>query len=341
MGRIMKAYIDDIEYFVPANKLSNDDLALINPEWNVDRIFDKTGINNRYIVDMDQTATDLAVEACKLLLKKTLELKGSIDYIIFCTQSPDHFLPTSACLIQERLGLNQTIGAIDVNQGCSGFVYSLGLAKGLIETGQAKNILVITSETYSKYINDKDKSVKTLFGDAAACTLIKACQDSGREFISNPVYGTNGKGAKSLIVPDGGSRTPISDKSYLEETDESNNTRNQSNLFMNGRDVFTFTLQTVPLVFNQILEKEKMTINDLDVVIFHQANKFILDSLQKKLKIPEEKMHRSYAEFGNTVSSTIPIGLKKEIGEKNKGSRIALLLGFGVGLSWAGNIVRY
>jgi len=339
----MKAYIYDIEYFVPSNRLSNDDLSAINPDWNLNRIYDKTGISNRYLSNKDQTATDLAVEAGRLLLEKNSDLKDTVDYLILCTQSSDYYLPSSACLIQERLGLKQTIGAIDVNQGCSGFVYSLGLAKGLIETNQAKNILVITADTYSKYINDKDKSVKTLFGDAAACTLIKAIDESDDEFVSNPVYGTNGKGAQHLIVPDGGARNPISDKSYYEDKDDSNNIRSQANLFMNGREIFIFTSSTVPVVFNEILEKEKMTLNDIDVVIFHQANKFILDSLQKKLKIPEEKMHRSYQEFGNTVSSTIPIGLKKEIVKnKNKrGSRTALLLGFGVGLSWAGNIVKY
>ena len=339
----MKVYIDEIEYFVPNNKLSNEDLSAINPDWKVDKIYDKTGISNRYIANKDQTATDLAVEAGKILLGKYPNLTETVDYIILCTQSSDYYLPSSACLIQERLGLRQTTGAIDVNQGCSGFVYSLGLAKGLIETNQAQNILVLTADTYSKYINEKDKSVRTLFGDAGACVLIKAKESSDETFISNPVYGTNGKGAKYLIVPHGGARNPISDESYLEEEDDSNNIRNQSNLFMNGREIFTFTLSAVPVVFKEILEKEQMTLDDIDVVIFHQANKFILDTLQKKLKIPEEKMHRSYEAYGNTVSSTIPIGLKKEKlkNNNNSKSRIALLLGFGVGLSWAGNIVKY
>ena len=337
----MKAYIDDIEYFVPDNKVSNEDLSTINPDWDVERIFEKTGISNRYVASKDQTATDLAVEAGKKLLEKQPDLKDTVDYLILCTQSSDYYLPSSACLIQERLGLQQTIGAIDVNQGCSGFVYSLGLAKGLIETNQANEILVITADTYSKYINDRDKSVKTLFGDAAVCTLIMGGADD--EFISNPVYGTNGKGAKNLIVPDGGARNPVSDRSYCEEKDESNNIRNRTNLFMNGREIFTFTLSTIPAVFNNILEKENMTLDDIDIVIFHQANKFMLDSLQRKLKIPEEKIHRSYQEFGNTVSSTIPIGLKMEMLKNNNSSRkrVALLLGFGVGLSWAGVIVKF
>ena len=337
----MKAYIDDIEYFVPSNKLSNEDLSEISPEWDVDKIFEKTGISNRFIAGKDQTAVDLAVSAATKLFEKRPELSNLVDFVILCTQSPDYYLPTSACLIQERLGLRQTVGAIDVNQGCSGFVYSIGLAKGLIETKQAEYVLVITADTYSKYINEKDKSVRTLFGDAAACTLIKG-SSSNEELISRPIYGTNGKGGKHLIVPHGGSRNPISNKSREEKRDTSNNVRSNADLFMNGREIFTFTLTAVPRVFKQILERENLTLDDIDVVILHQANKFILDSVQKKLNIPEEKMHRSYGEFGNTVSSTIPIGLKQELLKANNNTnRKALLLGFGVGLSWAGNIVKY
>lgn len=338
----MKAYIDDIEYFVPDNRLSNEDLSDINPEWNVEKIVEKTGISNRFVVDKNQTATDLAVSAAEKLLRKTPEFKCLIDYVILCTQSPDYHLPTSACIIQDRLGLSQSVGAIDVNQGCSGFVYSIGLAKGLIETKQATHVLVITADTYSKYINLQDKSVRTLFGDAAACTLIRG-MDSDNELITRPIYGTNGKGAAHLIVPDGGSRNPISETSSIERRDDSNNVRSSSNLFMNGREIFTFTLTAVPRVFQQILERENLVLDDVDVVVFHQANKLILDSIQKKLKIPEDKMHRSYGEFGNTVSSTIPIGLKQEFmkGGDNPGNRTALLLGFGVGLSWAGNIVKF
>ncbi len=157
----MKAYIDDIEYFVPTNKLSNKELSSINPDWDLERIYEKTGISNRYVASKNQTATDLAVEAGKKLLEKKPYLKDTIDYLILCTQSSDYYLPSSSCLIQERLGLHQNIGAIDVNQGCSGFVYSLGIAKGLIETNQASNVLIFTADTYSKYINDRDKSVKT------------------------------------------------------------------------------------------------------------------------------------------------------------------------------------
>ena len=155
-----QSYIDLVEYFVPPSKLTNEKLVQENPSWEVDKIYEKTGIKNRYIADNNITATDLAVEAGKFFFDKYPEKKLEIDYLIFCTQSPDYFLPTSACLIQDRLGLRTEIGAVDINQGCSGFVYALSLAKGLIESDQVKNVLIITSETYSKYINDKDKNCK-------------------------------------------------------------------------------------------------------------------------------------------------------------------------------------
>ena len=335
------SYIDKIEFFVPPTKLTNKKLVDENPSWDVDKIYNKTGIKNRYIADINTTATDLAVHAGKKFFEKYPEKKEEIDYLIFCTQSPDFFLPTSACLIQDRLGLRTGIGAIDINQGCTGFVYALSLAKGMIESDQVKNVLIITSETYSKYINDKDKSVRTLFGDAACCIFVDSKKDD-KEHISKILHGTDGEGSKHLIVPHGAHKNPINESSYIESEDSSKNIRSHANLYMNGAAIYTFTLTKIPKLFNEILELNEMTINDIDVCIFHQANKFVLDAIQRKLKIPDSKMHRSYEEFGNTVSSTIPIGIKIEqnLKEEDK-KKTALILGFGVGLSWAGTIIKF
>jgi len=336
----MKAKIIDIEYYIPEKTVSNADLVEENPSWNIDKIYEKTGINNRYIANKNQTSVDLAVEAGNKILNKGY--RDVVDYIILCTQSPDYFLPTSACILQDRLGLGQAVGAIDVNQGCSGFIYSLGLAKGLIESNQAKNVLVLTAETYSKFIHPKDKSVRTLFGDAASCALISAVNDDKVKYISEPVYGTDGSMYDSLIVPDGGMKNPYNNSSYDEYEDKSSNIRSSSNLYMDGNNIFLFTLSKVPKLYSEVLEKESLTKDDIDIFILHQANKFMLDSLQKKLDIPDEKMHRSYQNFGNTVSSTIPIGLKIEMENmQSKEIKCAMLLGFGVGLSWAGLVVRF
>lgn len=336
----MKSYLKEIEFFVPPQKLTNDDLKRDNPSWDMKKISEKIGINTRYIVDEEVTAVDLAISAGKVFFEKYNDEKQLVDYLIFCTQSPDYFLPTSACIIQNALGLRSEIGAIDVNQGCSGFVYSLSLAKGLIESDQAKNVLIITSETYSKYINKNDKSVRTLFGDASACALV-ASTDSTNEKISKVIHGTDGSGAGHLIVPHGAHRYPLDESSKVLMKDDNNNIRTSSNLYMNGNAVYLFTLSKIPKIFNQILEENDLTLSDLDLIVFHQANKFILDTLQKKLKIPEEKLHRSYEDYGNTVSSTIPIGLKLEMDRNESSNEITcLILGFGVGLSWAGAIIK-
>ena len=336
----MKAFIKNIEFHVPNKTITNQDLVKENPDWDIDKIYKLTGISNRHIVE-NETATDLAVKAGEKFFSKHSETFLKVDYLILCTQSPDYFLPTSACLIQSRLGLSKSIGAIDVNQGCSGFVYSLGLAKGLIESNQASNVLIITSETYSKFINKRDKSIRTLFGDAAACTLVSS--SNGREKKISPItHGTDGSGGDHLIVPDGGMRSPISKDSFTEFVDKNNNVRSAANLYMNGSAILTFTLSKIPGVFQSILEKNNVTCEDIDLVVFHQANKSMLDRLQKKLQIPDKKMHRSYENFGNTVSSTIPIGLKLEMDKRENGKVItALILGFGVGLSWAGTIIKF
>ncbi len=334
----MNAYIKAIEYYLPPNVVSNEDLIIQNPDWNVKKISDLTGINDRHIVT-DETSVDLGESAAKKLFKKHINIRDKIDYLIFCTQSPDYFLPTSACILQDKLGLNTNIGAVDVNQGCSGFVYSLGLAKGLIESKQCENVLIITSETYSKFINPKDKSVRTLFGDGA-CAILVSTQDCNETGIFPVIHGTDGSGYAQLIVPHGGARNPLSNDSYGEMEDESGNIRSESNLYMNGRAIHNFTIKKIPKVFEETLGRSGLELEDIDSVIFHQANKFILNNLQKKINIPEEKIHRSYESIGNTVSSTIPIGLAKEK-EKRKSVSTYLLLGFGVGLSWAGSIVRY
>ena len=336
---IMAAYISAVDVFFPTESLTNEDLEKSFPEWSVGKIESKTGIRNRYIAGESQSVSDLAVGAALNLFRNSNIDKSKIDFILLCTQSPDYVLPTTACIVHERLSLEKACGAMDFNLGCSGFVYGLGLAKGLIESGQCKNVLLITSEVYSKHIHPLDKSVRTIFGDGAAATLIS---DDGeqRENIGCFVYGTDGSGAKNLIIPDGGIRSPLSPSSFVEATDSSGNVRTPSNLYMHGSEIFTFTLKSVPLAIDQLCEKSSLSLDDFDYFIFHQANKFMLEQLRVNLKIPKDKFLTSYENYGNTVSSTIPIGLF-EAANKNQfkpGDRI-LLIGFGVGYSWAATYI--
>lgn len=329
----MKANIKAISYYLPESVLTNDLINQEFPEWGIEKISSKTGINARHISAKDEFSSDMGVKAAEKLFAEHNIDRSQIDFLLFCTQSPDYFLPTTACIIQEKLGLETTIGALDFNLGCSGFVYGLSLAKGLIAGEMAKNVLLITSETYSKFIHPKDKSNKTIFGDAAAATLISS--EKGFYTLGNFIFGTDGKGAENLIVKQGGMRFPVSDKNE-DIVDEFGNVRNDKNLFMNGTEIFNFTGEFVPQLTEAILEKSNLTKEDIDLFVFHQANKYMLNHLRKKIKIPEEKFFIAMEECGNTVSSTIPIALyEAQIQGKVDNCKNVILAGFGVGYSWA------
>lgn len=334
------ACIAAIATHLPDTVLSNAQLAEEFPGWSVDKILEKTGIQERRIASADETALDLGVAAAERLFSTHPEARDAFDFVILCTQAPDYILPSSACLLQHRLGLGTHVGALDVNLGCSGFVYGVALAAGLISAGAAQSVLLVTADTYSKYINPRDKSVRTLFGDGAAATLIQS-DPSGDAALGPFTFGTDGSGADSLIVPAGGFRRPRDSASAEEVEDRSGNIRSADQLFMDGGAVMTFTLREVPRMFAALLRVAKVEANDLSAVILHQANKFMLDSLAKKLHLADAQMPRCYERIGNTVSSTIPFVLEQEMaaGRLHRGSQIALL-GFGVGLSWAGAIVK-
>lgn len=339
-----KAYIKAISYYLPDSNLTNEYLAAQYPEWSVEKIVSKTGIRERRIAANDETAVDLAVRAIEQFFKEHDFDRNKIDFLILCTQSPDYLLPSSACILQDRVRLPVNIGAFDINLGCSGFIYGLGVAKGLVETGQAKNIMFVTSDTYSKFIHPKDKSVRTLFGDAAAVTVISAKDESDDsiENIGPFEYGTDGSGAENLIVPHGGAKYPRSEKSSIEFEDKNGNIRSPENLYMNGAEIFTFSMNSVSKLLKGLSSAAGLEKEDIDYFVFHQANKFILDSIKRREDLPEDKLLRYYENIGNTVSSSIPIALY----EANKGGKllhgaVIAAVGFGVGYSWGGTIIRW
>ncbi len=337
----LHAHIKDIAVHFPSHVLSNQQLAELYPDWSAQKIFEKTGIAERRIAGEGETAGDLAFEAAEKLFSRGDISGADIDFVIFCTQAPDYLLPTTACLLQHKLGIPRHAGALDVNLGCSGFVYGLSLAKGLIESGSAHSVLLLTADTYSKYIHPKDKSVRTLFGDAAAATLIVA-RDCEQERIGPFVFGTDGSGAKNLIVEAGLYRMPKSPETSLERQDEYGNIRTLEHLYMNGPEVMAFSLSEVPKAAAQLLQKAKKEKEDIDFYVLHQANKFMLEALRKKLKISEEKMPISIEGCGNTVSSSIPIALfeLRDQGRLKENNRI-MLIGFGVGYSWAACLLNF
>ena len=336
----MKIGIKAIEYYLPDAVITNDDLASIYEEWTPEKILEKTGIQQRHISGANETAADMACFAAEKLFQEHNIDRTDIDFVILATQSPDYYLPTSACLLQHRLGLSQKVGAIDFNLGCSAYIYGLAMAKSLIFSGVARNVLLLMAETYTKYIHPMDKTNRTIFGDGAAATLICAGEDVAE--IGMFDLGTNGNGAEHLIVPAGGARTPRNQASGAAEVDDTGSVRSKDNLFMSGADVFNFTIEVVPKTVNEILQKEKLKQEDINLFVFHQANKFMLDYLRKKIKIEKEKFYINLTDTGNTVSATIPIALKRaqEDGRLNKGDKV-MLVGFGVGLSWGSTILTW
>lgn len=338
-----KAYLQQIEHYLPEIMIDNELLSREHPEWSVEKIAAKTGIQSRRYAAPDETSGDLACKAAEKFFSNTGVDRAAIDYLILCTQSPDYFLPTTACIIQDRLGLKKSLGAVDINLGCSGFVYGLGLAKGLVSSEQANNILLITSETYSKFIHPEDKKNKTLFGDAAAATLISAdpAGSSIAGALQNFSYETDGGGAGNLIVKSGAFRQPDKGKA-ISVYQEGEFISNDDFLFMDGKAIFDFTVFHVPALIKKCLEKNKCTMEDIDVFIFHQANEFMLETVRKFAKIPKEKFYTYLQNCGNTVSSTIPIALQNACkdGVVRKGNKV-LLCGFGVGLSMGACVVQF
>lgn len=326
----MKAFIKDMAYYLPEKVLTNEELVSDFPEWTVEKIASKVGIAERHVAQKTETAADLAVKAASILFEERKIDKSTIDFVLFCTQSPDYFLPTSACLIQHRLGIATTAGALDFNLGCSGYVYGLSLAKGLIAGCIARNVLLLTGETYSKHLHPRDKGNRTIFGDAASATLISV---DGICEIGNFSLGTDGAGAENLIVKTGGLRDPLKKENL--NFDENGNPISSDYLYMNGSEIFNFTLDIVPCLVKDTLLRNGKKQSDIDLFVFHQANKYMINYLRKKLKIEEDRFFIYLENVGNTVSSTIPIALC-EAQKENKLRGNVLLVGFGVGYSWGG-----
>ena len=331
------AYIKGISYYLPERVVTNNELLQEFPEWSVDKVAAKVGVNSRHLAAADETAGDMAEKAARKLFEEYEIDPKSIDFLMLCTQSPDHFLPSTACILQNRLGIPTSAGAFDYNLGCSGCVYGMVMAKGLIESGIAKNVLVLTAETYQKYLHPSDKSNRSIFGDGAAACLISI---EGIAKIGNFSLGTDGSGAEHLIVKTGAARCKQATGNVVE--DEDSHQRFDDYLYMNGSAIFNFTLDAVPAMMKDILEKNQMGRDEVDYFVFHQANKFMLNTIRKVCILPKDKFYVNLENTGNTVSSTVLIALKDclDKGTIQPGMKV-MISGFGVGLSWGGTILKF
>lgn len=298
----------------PARVVTNDDLVAEFPEWSAERIFAKTGVRSRHVAAPDETALDLAVRACEDLFAQGVE-RSAVDYVLFCTQSPVYRLPSTACLLQRELKLPTSVGALDVGLGCSGFAYCLSLAKGLVASETARHVLVVTSDTYTKLLEPSDRATRSVFGDGAAATLVDA---AAARSLGTFVFGTDGTGAEKLIA------------------------RQDGPLSMDGPEVFNFTLDAVPAALDEICDGNGVKRDEIDLFVFHQANRFMLETVRKVCAIPSGRFYVNLEDIGNTVSASLPIALRRaaEEGRLKPGQTVALL-GFGVGFSWCGTLCRW
>lgn len=326
------ASIGPIAVHFPTRVETNEQLQAENPGWDLSLIASKTGIMRRHIAAPEETASDLGVAAAQKLFAEYDVDPQSIDFLLYCTQTPDYPLPTTGCLIQDRLGLPSHCGALDFNLGCSGYVYGLALAEGLMMTGSAKRILLLTAETYSKYIDSDDRSLRTIFGDGAAATLLEA---SDQPSLSGFKYGTDGSGADTLLVADGGARCAP------DRLKPRHRKRWGSRLYMDGPSLINFTVEAVPRLIDKVLAEQHLSKDQIDLFLMHQATRKMLEQLTLRMEVDPAKVPIELAQCGNTVSATLPIlihDLRKQ--QRLPQNATTMLVGFGVGWSWAGCVWR-
>lgn len=311
--------ISSIAYTLGSKKETLIDLKKDNPDWDVDLIYSKTGVSIRHRNAHQDTALTLARKSGLEVLKN--QDVASIEGLIYITQSPDHHIPATACILHEQLNLPANSFAFDLNQGCSGFVYGLSVASSMMQAHNNKKILIICSETYKDYIDKHDRTNRPIFSDGASAVILTN-ESSGT--IGPFVFMTDGKGAPNLTL-----------------LDKSGEDKASKVLFMDGPKVLMFTMANIPRATKELLQKDNMTLDDIDLFIYHQASTVVLDNIQRILKIPNHKFLRHIDKVGNTVSSTIPIVLCEAMKEgKIKPNMKILLMGFGVGYSLAGSIMR-
>jgi 3-oxoacyl-[acyl-carrier-protein] synthase-3 len=333
LQRIEGLSIKGVSVAIPKNVESNYDYDVI-PENLRSRFIESIGIEQRHIVEPGVCTSDLCYAAAQNLITRLNWDKNEIDLLVFVSQTPDYKMPATSCVLQHRLGLNNRIMAFDVSQGCTGYLYGLGIVGSLISSGQYKKALLLVGNTQSLNTSYYDQSAYPLFGDAGSATAIEfACSNSDRIVLG---YYTEGAGANSIIIPDGGYRNPVNQQSYIMEEFEGGIRRNRMNLKMVGDDVFSFVISQVPKVVNDLLTQEKVSYEDIDYLLLHQASLFTCNSLRKKLRFPVEKTPYILSKFGNCSNASVPMLMAESIkAQCLKGDLQLLVTSFGVGLSIA------
>lgn len=336
-----RAGIYDISVSLPEEALDNDVLLGGIPEEQRELLLRHTGVTRRHVAAPTQTALDLGEEACRKLFAAHPELPELVDALIFCTQSPDHILPPNSCLLHGRLGLKDSVAAFDLPHACSAYIYAFNVAQALIASGSARHVLVITADTYTKFIHPQDRSARLLFGDGAAATWLGVgTEDRG---VLDVVCGTAGRHFDKFMIPAGGCRQPLTDALRLEEeTDSSGNVRSRAQIHMSGRDILSFVGSRIPPHVNEVLKRNGLTLGAVDWIVFHQASRVVLETLTRLLGAEPSRVIRHLETVGNTVSASIPITLRSALDEGLiRPGQTVLLCGFGAGLSWGSALLRW
>jgi 3-oxoacyl-[acyl-carrier-protein] synthase III len=306
---------------------------------SIERIQKSIGLNERYVVDENITSADLCETAASYMIKEMGIDRENIDGLIMVTQTPDYFQPATSAYLHGKLQLNENCAVFDINLGCSGYVYGLWMAHMMVETGCCKQVMLLAGDTISRCVNPKDRSLASLFGDAGTATLISQSEEDTPSFFS---LKTDGKGYNYLIIPAGGFRKPKNDTTSIVQMDENNNYRSQQDLYMNGPQIFNFSIKTEPKAISEILLYAQLELEKIDYVIFHQANKYIINNIIRRIGVSKDKVPmETISKYGNQSSASIPTticdAIRNEVRIKSKN---LILSGFGVGLSWATCIVK-
>ncbi|MGI6074919.1 MAG: 3-oxoacyl-ACP synthase III family protein [Pyramidobacter sp.] len=329
-----------VSYVLPERVETNEDLVKDFKTWTVEKIYKKTGIRQRPIADPNEPVSASMIRAGRKFFAQHPDVAlESIDMLLLCSEARDYVLPSTACVVHHALGLRTTSGALGFDLGCSGYVYGLALCKGFIAAGIARRVLLLTGDKLTWYINEMDRSVRTIFGDGFTASLLEACD---HDEVTGFDLGTDGSGARDIIIEAGETAMPYSSATALPIVNRFGNVHTLENLFMDGRKVLDFAVKQAPQSMARTLAATGLSMDDVDLVVPHQASMVVLEQLRGKLGLDEEKFVIDLEETGNTASSSIPLVLARlaERGKLKEGMKI-LITGFGVGLSWGSALIRW
>lgn len=320
---------------VPPDIVYNKDLGYLIPQEEIEKVIDNIGIEQRRIAADDVTASDLCFKAAQQLMNDNNIEPDSIDVLLFMSQTADYRIPATSCLLQHRLGLRRDTVCFDISLGCSGFLFALSTAFAYASLPGINRVLLLDGETFSKIVNRRDKVDWPLYGDAGTATLVEKGDFGESTFM---LY-TDGSGEKVLKIH-AGMRNPITAESLVEREQEEGNIRNDLEVFMDGMDVFNFAISKVPKSIKQLLKETGNTIDEVDYLVFHQANRFMMDFFVKKLKVDAERVPFCISKYGNTSSASVPLTIASELAGKLDGANRVVLSAFGAGLSWGSALVH-